>query len=191
VCILRGPAADRTARTTQGSVFIATLGRNHGRNHSGLTSCASRPASFGALIALPFGRYRADGVGHHAGSSRPSIGYDASRAAPDFARHESYDVLGYDIGMWIAYALASEPPQVVTGLASVETVIPGLARLPFVFVHQRDNAFLRHSLFNQPSDLPEVRIKDRERAYLFWSLRGSGTWVRSLSMLMASLGCWL
>jgi hypothetical protein len=175
VCILRGPAADRIARTTRGTDFFAALGRNHGRNHSGLTSCASRPASLGALIALPFGRYRGDGVDHHAGSSRPAIGYDTSRGAPDLHVISLTTCSATTLGCGLHRHFAGEHPQVVTGLAGVETVIPGLARLPFVFVRPRDNAFLWRSLFNQLSDLPEMRIEARGRDYRFWSLRGSGT----------------
>jgi hypothetical protein len=130
---------------------------------------------WGALIALPFGRYRGDGVDHHAGSSRPAIGCDTSRGAPDLNVISLTTCSATTLGCGLHRHFASEHPQVVTGLAGVETVIPGLARLPFVFVHQRDNSFLWHSLFNQLSDLPEMRIEARGGDYLFWSLPGSGT----------------
>jgi pimeloyl-ACP methyl ester carboxylesterase len=34
--------------------------------------------------------------------------------------HERYQVVGHDIGMWVAYALASDQPQAVRQLAVTE-----------------------------------------------------------------------
>ena len=36
-----------------------------------------------------------------------------------------YQVAGHDVGMWVAYALASDHPEAVTSLALTEAVIPG------------------------------------------------------------------
>ena len=44
--------------------------------------------------------------------------------------HDTYSVIGHDIGMWVAYALAADFPQSVTSLAVTEAVIPGLATPP-------------------------------------------------------------
>ncbi len=80
--------------------------------------------------------------------------------------HERYQVVGHDIGMWIAYALASDQPQAVRQLAVTEAVIPGLAPEPGIFAAPADNIFLWHFMFNQVADLPEALISGRERAYL-------------------------
>ena len=80
--------------------------------------------------------------------------------------HDRYQVVGHDIGMWIAYALASDQPDAVQRLAITEAVIPGLAEAPPVFVAPEDNIFLWHFMFNQVRDLPEALIAGRERAYL-------------------------
>jgi hypothetical protein len=52
-------------------------------------------------------------------------------------------------------------------IVTMEAVIPGLARSPFVFVPRRDDGFLWHFMFNPLFDLPEMLIEGRERAYLF------------------------
>ncbi|WP_409284948.1 alpha/beta fold hydrolase [Pseudomonas protegens] len=105
-------------------------------------------------------------------SDRPEQGYDTGQVAEvlhqvmlqlGFAR---YSVVGHDVGMWIAYALASDRPQAVERLALTEAVIPGLAEAPPIFVAPEQNIFLWHFMFNQLRDLPEALIAGRERAYL-------------------------
>ncbi|WP_251279090.1 alpha/beta fold hydrolase, partial [Enterobacter hormaechei] len=64
-------------------------------------------------------------------SDRPAHGYDTGSAAAVLHQtmqalgHDRYQVVGHDIGMWIAYALASDQPQAVRQLAVTEAVIPG------------------------------------------------------------------
>lgn len=105
-------------------------------------------------------------------SSRPDSGYDTGAAAATLHRvmsrlgHERYQVVGHDVGMWLAYALASDHPGVVSRLALTEAVIPGLAPAPSIFAPPEENIFLWHFMFNQLADLPETLIAGRERAYL-------------------------
>lgn len=105
-------------------------------------------------------------------SSRPAQGYDTGAIASVLHRlmeqlgHASYQVVGHDIGMWVAYAMASDYPDAVRRLALTEAVIPGLAPAPPVFVPPDQNIFLWHFMFNQVQDLPEALIVGRERAYL-------------------------
>jgi pimeloyl-ACP methyl ester carboxylesterase len=75
--------------------------------------------------------------------------------------HERYHLVGHDVGMWVAYALASDQPQAVRSLAVAEAVIPGLAAAPPIFVDPQENIFLWHFLFNQVRDLPEFLIAGR------------------------------
>lgn len=105
-------------------------------------------------------------------SGRPASGYDTGAVAGVLHRlmgqlgHAAYHVVGHDIGMWVAYALASDFPDAVRRLVLTEAVIPGLAPAPPVFVPPEDNIFLWHFMFNQVQDLPEALIVGRERAYL-------------------------
>ena len=105
-------------------------------------------------------------------SGRPAQGYDTGAVASVLHRlmgqlgHATYQVVGHDIGMWVAYAMASDFPAAVRRLALTEAVIPGLAPAPPIFVPPEENIFLWHFLFNQLQDLPETLIAGRERAYL-------------------------
>jgi len=113
-----------------------------------------------ALAAAGFEAIAVDppGIGE---SDRPVHGYDTGSAAAVLHQtmqalgHERYQVVGHDIGMWIAYALASDQPQAVQQLAVTEAVIPGLAPEPGIFAAPADNIFLWHFMFNQVTDLPE------------------------------------
>ncbi|OXI83018.1 alpha/beta hydrolase [Burkholderia sp. AU31652] len=115
-------------------------------------------------------------------SDRPDAGYDTGRTAATLHRvmvqlgFDVYQVAGHDVGMWVAYALASDHPEAVTSLALTEAVIPGLAPAPSIFAPPEENIFLWHFMFNQLADLPETLIAGRERAYLEfmfnrWSFR--------------------
>ncbi|QXH58531.1 alpha/beta fold hydrolase [Pseudomonas maumuensis] len=105
-------------------------------------------------------------------SDRPEQGYDTGNvagvlhAAMTHLGHERYHLVGHDVGMWVAYALASDRPQAVRSLTVAEAVIPGLAEAPSIFVAPQDNIFLWHFLFNQVRDLPEFLIAGREEGYL-------------------------
>ncbi|NBF04065.1 alpha/beta fold hydrolase [Pseudomonas sp. Fl5BN2] len=105
-------------------------------------------------------------------SDRPEHGYDTGQVAEVLHQvmeqlgFSEYAVVGHDVGMWIAYALASDRPQAVTRLALTEAVIPGLAAAPEIFVAPEQNIFLWHFMFNQLRDLPEALITGREKAYL-------------------------
>ncbi|EEY77661.1 hydrolase, alpha/beta domain protein [Acinetobacter calcoaceticus RUH2202] len=107
------------------------------------------------------------------GNSAPLDGsYDTGRIAKILStlmtelEYPTYSVVGHDIGMWVAYALASDFPESVTRLAVTEAVIPGLAPAPPIFVEPSENIFLWHFMFNQTLDLPEALITGREDTYL-------------------------
>lgn len=115
-------------------------------------------------------------------SDRPQAGYDTGHTAATLHRvmvqlgFDVYQVAGHDVGMWVAYALASDRPEAVKSLALTEAVIPGLAPAPSIFAPPEENIFLWHFMFNQLADLPETLIGGRERAYLEfmfnrWSFR--------------------
>lgn len=107
------------------------------------------------------------------GYSASLIGsYDTGRIAGLLTKlmgslgHTNYPVIGHDIGMWVAYALATDYPKSVSRLAVTEAVIPGLAPSPPIFVAPDENIFLWHFMFNQVADLPEALIAGREDIYL-------------------------
>ena len=105
-------------------------------------------------------------------SDRPATGYDTGAVAATLHQlmrqlgHARYQVVGHDIGMWVAYALASDFPDAVSRLALTEAVIPGLAPEPTIFAPPDQNIFLWHFMFNRLPDLPEALIAGREQAYL-------------------------
>lgn len=106
------------------------------------------------------------------GLGPPEQGYDTGNvarllhAAMTRLGHERYHLVGHDVGMWVAYALASDIPQAVRSLAVAEAVIPRLAEAPTIFVAPQENIFLWHFLFNQVRDLPEFLVAGREEGYL-------------------------
>jgi hypothetical protein len=163
----------------------STRSRSHRKNHarqrlyrhpwpeprSALTSSASRPASLGALIALPSAATVAIVLTTRLEQAVRRL--VTTRTGARLARHESYDVLGHDTRIWIAYALTSEHPQV--------SWAPQLWRQLFQVWSVCHSCSPTREIMHfsgtpcsiSLSDLPEMRIEGRERAYLFWSLRGS------------------
>lgn len=129
-------------------------------------------------------------------SDRPEQGYDTGSVASVLRQamaqlgHERFHLVGHDVGMWIAYALASDYPEAVRSVVMTEAVIPGLAEAPPIFVAPEQNIFLWHFLFNQVRDLPELLITGREVAYLTfmfdrWAFRrhavAADTYIRAYS----------
>lgn len=132
-------------------------------------------------------------------SDKPQEGYDTGATARrlhglmQVLGYEHYAVVGHDVGMWVAYALASDYPQAVECLVLTEAVIPGLAPAPSIFAPAGQNIFLWHFMFNQLLDLPEVLIAGREAqylAYMFaqWSVRQERVAVQSYINAYATPG---
>jgi pimeloyl-ACP methyl ester carboxylesterase len=113
-------------------------------------------------------------------SGRPTSGYDVATVAAEIRDFVTglnsgtmapIDVVGHDVGAWIAYAYAADWPQDVGRLAILDTFIPGLS-LPRADISPED-ANLRswHFAFNQLPDLPEILISGREHDFLTWLFR--------------------
>lgn len=79
-----------------------------------------------------------------------------------------YQVVGYDVGMWVVYVLVSDQFDVVQWLVIIEVVIFGLVEVLLVFVVLEDNIFLWYFMFNQVCDLFEVLIVGCECVYLIF-----------------------
>lgn len=132
-------------------------------------------------------------------SDRPVEGYDTGTVAQQLHQcmqqlgFDRYHLVGHDVGMWIAYAMASDFAQAVRTLVVTEAVIPGLAEAPPIFVAPEDNIFLWHFLFNQVRDLPEFLIAGREVAYLNfmfdrWAFRRHAVAAQTYAQAYASPG---
>ena len=96
-------------------------------------------------------------------SNRPVSGYDTDNVARDMHElmqqlgYSNYQVVGHDVGMWIAYSMAANYPAAISRVVLSEAGIPGL-----------DPLRSWHFAFNQLTDLPEALIEGKERIYLEW-----------------------
>lgn len=104
-------------------------------------------------------------------SEKPEDGYDTGTLADDMAAlmaelgHDRFAVVGHDIGMWTAYALAADHPERVARLAVAEAAIPGLSPSPTLFGDDRANTRLWHFGFNRLGELNEQLVRGREHLY--------------------------
>jgi len=107
-------------------------------------------------------------------SSRPTSAYDSKTCADDLhglmtqLGHARFNVIGHDVGMWIAYALAADYPEKVERLAVMEAVLPGLGLNPPFFSSTIQDIKRWQFVFNPLPDLPEALIIGREAEYLTW-----------------------
>ena len=110
-------------------------------------------------------------------SDRPAEGYDTRALAT--AVHElllklgigRYDLVGHDIGAWVAFAQAALFGNEVRRLVLMDAGIPGIT-LPDALPAAPDKAWRTwHFAFHAIPDLPETLIAGREREYLDWFLR--------------------
>jgi pimeloyl-ACP methyl ester carboxylesterase len=109
-------------------------------------------------------------------SDKPIDGYDTKTTA-DRLRRLIRDKLGigrfflagHDIGSWVTYPFAATYGDELTGCVLLDGNIPGVT-LPKTITVGPENWRSWHFLFHPVPDLPEILIKDRERAYLEWFL---------------------
>jgi pimeloyl-ACP methyl ester carboxylesterase len=104
-------------------------------------------------------------------SDKPDDGYDAGTLAADLVAlmaalgHERFDVVGHDIGMWTAYAIAADHRERVGRLAVVDAIIPGVTPTPSFFSPAAISQRFWHFGFNQLTDLNEELVRGRERLF--------------------------
>jgi pimeloyl-ACP methyl ester carboxylesterase len=104
------------------------------------------------------------GVG---GSDAPRRGYDAATMAEDLSHLVDHlelgqvDIVGHDIGGWVAYAFALLHPAATCSATIVETLIPGVEP----FAEAQLDVSLWHGEFHMIPDLPEALIADRQETY--------------------------
>lgn len=122
-------------------------------------------------------------------SSHPGTGYDTRTvaaelhqfiAATGLARDAKVDIIGHDVGAWIAYALAADWPGDVRRLTVMEAALPGITPpAPVGIPSDSANTRTWHFAFNRLDDLPEILVQGHERAYLTWIFqqKANRSWV--------------
>ncbi len=128
-------------------------------------------------------------------SDRPYCGYDMTTLAAEihgFANalgllaDDRLDVVGHDIGTWIAYAYAADWPDDVKRLAVFDAALPGVTPPPPAGIPSAEaNVKTWHFAFNRLDDLPEILIRGHEREFLTWLFRAKA--VRSWTIGAADL----
>lgn len=81
------------------------------------------------------------------------------------------DVVGHDVGTWIAYAWASDWRSDIRRLALLDALIPGVSAPRTDLPVDEANRRSWHFAFNQLDDLPELLIRGREEVFLTWLFR--------------------
>ena len=106
-------------------------------------------------------------------SDRPADGYDTATVGAELSRlmgrlgHRRFDVVGHDVGMWIAYAMAADHRAAVTRLAVIDAVLPGISTPASVMPDtQREVDASWHFLFNRLAALNHHLVEGREDAFL-------------------------
>lgn len=110
------------------------------------------------------------GVGR---SDKPDDGYDTGSLARDMVElmaalgHARFTMVGHDIGMWTAYAIATDHPSVLERIIVAEAAIPGLTPSAPIFSNNLVNSKLWHFGFNRLPALNEILVRGHE--YEFFS----------------------
>ena len=118
-------------------------------------------------------------------SDHPASSYDMATTAAEvhaligqmgLATDGRLDVVGHDLGTWIAYALAADWPGDVRRLVLSEALLPGVSPpAPPGFPSHEANIRTWHFGFNRLDDLPEILVQGHERAYLSWLFHNKST----------------
>ena len=105
-------------------------------------------------------------------SDKPATGYDVATLANDLVAlmdalgYRRFAMVGFDTGMPIAYALASDHPERVDRLVVGESIVPGVTPSPPLLVPGPLNARLWHIAFNRlAGDVNERLVRGREDVY--------------------------
>src|SRR5919112_219846 len=106
-------------------------------------------------------------------SDKPQDGYDIGTQANDLVAlmdalgHQRFALVGFDTGMFIAYAVAADHPERLERMAVGEANVPGVSPLPPLFVPGPLNERFWHLMFNQlPGDVNEALVRGREDIFI-------------------------
>lgn len=120
-------------------------------------------------------------------SGRPASGYDVRNVAEDIHQlvaalgYKQVDLVGHDIGAWVAYAYASAYPGEIRRLVVADAGLPGLSPEAGALVSTAVNVKTWHFAFNTLPELPEALITGREDVYLRWLFAHKGYRADSVS----------
>lgn len=101
-------------------------------------------------------------------SDKPLDGYDSASLARELVAlmeqlgHRRFVMIGHDVGMWTAYAVASDFPGRIDRLVLAEANIPGVAPSPPLFAPAEINDKLWHFGFNRKRTVNEELVRGRE-----------------------------
>src|SRR5215218_1873862 len=101
-------------------------------------------------------------------TDKPYDGYDTGTLAGDLVAlmdalgHQRFAMAGFDTGMFIAYALATDHPDRLDRLVVGEAFVPGVTPSPPLFVPGPLNQRLWHLAFNRLSMVNEDLVRGRE-----------------------------
>lgn len=101
-------------------------------------------------------------------SSKPAAGYDKKTMAQDIHTlveklgFERIKLVGFDIGLMVAYAYAAQYPEQVEHLVLVDAMLPGTSFFDQVQCSPRS----WHFAFHRQLEVPEMLVTGRERQYL-------------------------
>ena len=104
-------------------------------------------------------------------SDKPATGYDTGTMAADAAQamaalgYPQFAMVGLDVGMWTAYALAADYPAKVVRLAVGEAIIPGILPSAFLFASSAVIQRLWHFAFNRLDSVNEQLVAGREEIF--------------------------
>jgi pimeloyl-ACP methyl ester carboxylesterase len=104
-------------------------------------------------------------------SDKPGGGYDQATLARDMISlmsnfgFDTFDMVGFDIGMWVAYAMAADHPGHIKRLVAAEAIIPGVSPSPPLLGDRRLSDFLWHFNFNRALEVNERMVEGREEIY--------------------------
>lgn len=104
-------------------------------------------------------------------SDKPAQGYDSGTHANDMVTvmaalgFDQFDMIGYDIGMWTAFAMAVDHPGHIQRLVVAEAIIPGVAPSPPLLADRKSSDTLWHFGFNRAYEVNELLVRGREDIY--------------------------
>jgi pimeloyl-ACP methyl ester carboxylesterase len=112
-------------------------------------------------------------------SDKPTDGYDLATLARDLVslpgalgNRGSFDLVGHDIGAWIAYAMAADFPTQIARVALIDATIPGVSPSPSALEPAAINNRVWHFGFNRlGAELNEALVRGNENLFFSWQFR--------------------
>ena len=103
-------------------------------------------------------------------SDKPDTGYDQITTGQDMLAlmtelgHETFAVFAHDLGVWVAYGMATQAPERIVRMLITEAVIPGVNESFPLLGSQELNDFMWHFGFNRAGEINERMVEDARRS---------------------------